>query len=186
MKYQITFKAKKAIELLTKLNDKGDLFGLLNENDLYYINTNVANRAIEMLVYDLTNENREPLADLYSLDMSFYDVRAISDFWCIFSHHDFYNFAICRRSRYDVAKALWQSAGGNNFEFESHAIRGICLSLGEKLRYDRALDDDNYDAQEELDELAQDRYTWAIELVGKAFYSILTSLELLTIKEITK
>ena len=38
MKYQIAFKAQKAIELLTKLNDKGNLFGLLNENDLYYIN----------------------------------------------------------------------------------------------------------------------------------------------------
>ena len=48
------------------------------------------------------------------------------------------------------------------------------------------VDDDDYDVQEELDELAQDRYTWAIELVGKAFYSILTSLELLTVKEITK
>lgn len=185
MKYHVVIKAKKAIELLTKLNEKGDLFGLLNENDLYYINTNVANRAIEMLVYDLTNEEREPLADIYSLNMSFDDVRAISDFWCLFSCHDFYNFQKCR-SRYDVAKKLWQSAGGNNFEFESHAIRGICLSLGEKLRYDRALDDDDYDVQEELDELAQDRYTWAIELVGKAFYSILTSLELLTVKEITK
>lgn len=185
MKYHVVIKAKKAIELLTKLNDKGDLFGLLNENDLYYINTNVASRAVEMLICDLTNENREPLADVYSLDMSFDDVRAISDFWCIFSHHDFYNFANCR-SRYDVAKALWQSAGGNNFEFESHAIWCICLSLGEKLRYDRALDDDDYDAQEELNELAQVRYTWAIELVGKAFYSILTSLDLLIVEEITK
>lgn len=185
MKYQITFKAQKAIELLSKLNNKGDLFGLLNENDLYYINSNVASRAIEMLIYDLTNENSEPLADLYSIQCDFCDVRAIFDFWCLFSKHDFYDFQNCS-SRYDVARKLWQSAGGNNFEFENHAIRAICLSLGEKLKFNRALDDDDCDIQEELDELAQDRYTWAIELVGKAFYSILTSLDLLTVKEITE
>lgn len=184
MKYQIVFKAKKAIELLSKLNNKGDLFGLLHENDLYYINSNVASRAIEMLIYDLTNENREPLADLYSIECDFCDVRAISDFWCLFSKHDFYDYQNCH-SRYDVAQKLWQGAGGNNFEFENHAIRAICLSLGEKLKFNRALDDDDCDIQEELDELAQDRYTWAIELVGKAFYSILTSLDLLTVKEIT-
>ncbi len=185
MKYLVTFHAKKAIELLTKLNDKGDLFGLLNKNDLYYINTNVASRAIEMLIYDLTNENREPLADVYSLNMQFDNVRAISDFWCLFSKHDFYNFQKCR-SRYDVAQKLLQSAGDNNFEFENYAIRAICLTLGEKLKFNRALDDDDCDIQEELDELAQVRYTWAIELVGKAFYSILTSLDLLTVKEITE
>lgn len=185
MKYRIIFKAQKAIELLTKLNDKGDLFGLLNENDLYYINLNVASRAIEMLIYDLTNENREPLADLYSIECDFCNVRAISDFWCLFSKHDFYDFQKCR-SPYQVAKKLWQSAGENNFEFESDAIREICLSLGEKMSYERADDECNYDRQEELDELAQDRYTSSIALVGKAFYTILTSLGLLTVKEISE
>lgn len=183
MKYQITFKAQKAIELLTKLN-KNEFFDLLDEDNLYYINTNVASRTIEMLIYDLTDENRKSLADLYRLNMSFDDVRASYNFWCLFSHHDFYNSQKCR-SPYQVAKKLWQSAGGNNFEFESDAIRGICLSLGEKMSYERAGDECNYDRQEELDELAQDRYTSSIELIGKAFYSILTSLDLLTVKEIT-
>lgn len=184
MKYQITFKAQKAIKLLTKLNDKGDLFGLLS-NGLYYINLNVASRAIEMLIYDLTNEYRKPLADLYNIECVFCDVRAISDFWCLFSKHDFYDFQKCR-TRYDVAKKLWQSAGSNNFEFENHAIREICLSLGEKLKFNCALDDGDCDIQEELNKLAQVRYTWTIELVGKAFYSILTALDLFTVKEITE
>lgn len=184
MKYQITFKAQKAIKLLTKLKDKGDLFDLLS-NGLHYINLNVASRAIEMLICDLTNENREPLANLYSIECVFCDVRASSDFWCLFSKHDFYDCQKCR-SRYDVAKKLWQGAGGNNFEFENHAIREICLSLGEKLKFNCALNNNDCDIQEELNELAQVRYTWAIELVGKAFYSILTALDLLTVKEITE
>ena len=60
------------------------------------------------------------------------------------------------------------------------------MSLGEKMSYERADDECNYDRQEELDELAQDRYTSSIALVGEAFYTILTSLGLLTVKEISE
>lgn len=56
----------------------------------------------------------------------------------------------------------------------------------EKMSYERADDECNYDRQEELDELAQDRYTSSIALVGEAFYTILTSLGLLTVKEISE
>lgn len=54
------------------------------------------------------------------------------------------------------------------------------------MSYERADDECNYDRQEELDELAQDRYTSSIALVGEAFYTILTSLGLLTVKEISE
>ncbi len=184
MKYQITLKAIKAVELLSKLN-KNEFFEVLNEDDLYSINTVIATRAIEMLVYDLTNENREPLVDTYNLDLTFNDVRAISDFWCIFSKYDFYNDGCCV-SRYGVAQRLWQSAGSNNFEFEDVKIRKICLTFGEKMRFECAGNEGDYDLQESLMDEALDRYTSSIEIVGEAFYKILRSLDLLTIKELTE
>ena len=98
MKYQITFKAKKAIELLLKLN-KSEFFDLLNEEELYYINTNVATRAIEMLNYKFTNEERDSLPNDYSYERIFDTNQATRDFWCIFTH-DFYSGhnPLCSRS----------------------------------------------------------------------------------------
>lgn len=183
MKYQVTLKAKKALQVLSKLN-KNEFFEVLND-DLYAINTEVATRAIEMLIYDLTNENREPLADMYSLDLAFKDARAISDFWCIFSKYDFYHDGYCI-SKYGVAQRLWQSAGSNNFEFEDDKIRKICLTFEEKMRFECAGNEGDYDLQESLMDEALDRYTSSIEIVGEAFYKILTSLDLLTIKELTE
>lgn len=185
MKYVATFKAKKAIELLSKLN-KSTFFDLLNEEELYYINTNVASRAIEMLVDDFTDENRKSLPDIYTKNVCFDTNQAITDFWCIFTGHDFYRGRGWRYTPYNCALDMWRSAGSNNFEFENDAIRKICLSMGEKMEFDCACDDDDDDAIEELDNTAQDRYTSSIEIVGKAFYSILISLDLLTVKEISE
>lgn len=185
MKYQIIFKAKKAIELLSKLN-KSEFFGLLNEEELYYINTNVAIRAIEMLNYKFTYEECDPLPNDYSYERIFDTNQATRDFWCIFTHDFYSGHNPFYYKSWNCAQDQWASAGSNNFEFETYKICQICLSMGEKMEFDRACDNDDYDTQERLEDLAQDRYTSSIELIGKAFYSILTSLDLLTVKEITE
>lgn len=164
MKYQIIFKAKKAIELLSKLN-KSEFFDLLNEEEFFFINTNVATRAIEMLNYKFTNEECDSLPNDYSYERIFDTNQATRDFWCIFTHDFYSGHNSFYYKSWDCAQDQWASAGSNNFEFETYKICQICLSMGEKMEFDRACDNDDYDTQERLEDLAQDRYTSIFILV---------------------